>query len=97
VTKSVKATVKAPEVKTERASSQRRKPKGASSSATPYEQVIHLQSTIGNQAVQRLMKTGILQTKLRLGQPNDIYEQEADRVADQVMRMPESVIQMKPT
>ena len=25
-----------------------------------------------------------------IGQPNDVYEQEADRMADQVMRMPEN-------
>ncbi len=30
-----------------------------------------------------------LQRKLTVNQPGDIYEQEADRVADQVMRMPE--------
>ena len=30
----------------------------------------------------------IIQTKLTVGQPNDKYEQEADRVAEQVMRMP---------
>ncbi|MEM9267061.1 MAG: hypothetical protein AAGA46_16210, partial [Cyanobacteria bacterium P01_F01_bin.13] len=29
-----------------------------------------------------------IQTKLTVGQPNDKYEQEADRVAEQVMRMP---------
>jgi hypothetical protein len=29
-----------------------------------------------------------IQTKLTIGQPNDQYEQEADRVADQVMSMP---------
>ena len=29
-----------------------------------------------------------IQTKLKIGAPNDRYEQEADRVADQVMRMP---------
>jgi hypothetical protein len=28
-----------------------------------------------------------IQTKLKIGQPNDKYEQEADRVAEQVMRM----------
>src|SRR4051794_26031082 len=32
-----------------------------------------------------------LQTKLIINQPGDAYEQEADRVADQVMRMPDSV------
>lgn len=31
-----------------------------------------------------------IQTKLRIGAPNDKYEQEADRVAEQVMRMPDS-------
>lgn len=34
--------------------------------------------------------TNILQAKLKIGPSNDRYEQEADRVADQVMRMPES-------
>ncbi len=31
---------------------------------------------------------GVLQAKLVVGKPNDQFEQEADRVADQVMRMP---------
>ncbi len=31
----------------------------------------------------------LIQPKLKIGQSNDKYEQEADRVADQVMRMPE--------
>ena len=35
----------------------------------------------------------VLQRKLAIGQPNDQYEQEADRVADQVMRMPAPKIQ----
>ncbi|MBL4661751.1 MAG: hypothetical protein JKY19_15430, partial [Alcanivoracaceae bacterium] len=33
----------------------------------------------------------ILQPKLKIGAPNDKYEQEADRVADQVMHMPAPV------
>ncbi len=32
-----------------------------------------------------------IQTKLNIGEPNDEYEQEADQVADTVMRMPNSV------
>jgi hypothetical protein len=36
-----------------------------------------------------------LQTKLQLGMPGDVHEQEADRVADQVMRMPEPAVQSK--
>jgi hypothetical protein len=31
----------------------------------------------------------IIQPKLKVGDPNDKYEQEADRVADEVMRMPD--------
>lgn len=38
-----------------------------------------------------------LQTKLEIGQPNDPYEREADKVADQVMRMPDAGVQMKCT
>jgi hypothetical protein len=34
---------------------------------------------------------------LTIGRPGDKYEQEADRVADQVMRMPEPGIQRQPT
>jgi len=33
-----------------------------------------------------------VQTKLKIGQPNDRFEQEADQVADQVMRMPAAQI-----
>lgn len=86
--------------------------------------ILHLQHTIGNQAVQRLLQTnaeelevsvastasprfthdfsripiyaktpGRLQTKLTVNAPGDIHEQEADRVADQVMRMPEPDLQ----
>jgi hypothetical protein len=43
-----------------------------------------LQRRLGNSACQHL-----LQAKLTISHPNDIYEQEADRVADAVMRMPE--------
>src|SRR5215211_4665501 len=65
---------------------------------TSADSIIHLQQTIGNQAVQRLMRssTGFdfakigIQPKLKVSQPGDAYEQEADRVAEQVMRMPVS-------
>jgi hypothetical protein len=62
---------------------------------TPQESIIHLQQTIGNQAVQRLMhsnarnngtKTGI-QTKFKVSQPGDVYEQEAERAAKMVTSM----------
>ncbi|HEX3126494.1 MAG TPA: DUF4157 domain-containing protein [Thermoanaerobaculia bacterium] len=38
---------------------------------------------------QQLATTPRIQPKLTLGAPNDPFEKEADRVADQVMRMPE--------
>lgn len=47
-----------------------------------------LHRKLGNQGVGRL-----LQAKLRVGQPGDRYEQEADRVADEVMRMTEPPLQ----
>jgi Domain of unknown function (DUF4157) len=100
---------------------------GTSSAVSATRQVhtiLHLQRTIGNQAVQRLLRasadgldvgsgatattrfahdfsgisvyakapTGI-QTKLTVNAPGDAYEQEADRVADQVMRTPDPQLQ----
>jgi hypothetical protein len=46
--------------------------------------LLQLQQTIGNRAVGRF-----IQAKLKINRPGDVYEQEADRVADEVMRMPE--------
>lgn len=74
---------------------------------SPFDYIMSLQRSIGNQSVQRLLESGVIQAKLRIGSPNDIYEQEADRVADQVLRMPgiscpeceeerEGIIQTKP-
>jgi hypothetical protein len=47
--------------------------------------ILSLQRTIGNQAVQRLLKSRVLQAKLTVGRPDDIYEQEAEQVANQVV------------
>ncbi len=94
---STKITAKAPEAKQANVVSQTRKPERSQSIESPVDRILHLQRTIGNQAVQQLMKSGVLQAKLRIGQPNDKYEQEADLVADQVMRMPEPYIQRQPT
>jgi Domain of unknown function (DUF4157) len=46
--------------------------------------LLQLQHTIGNRAVGRF-----IQAKLEVSKPADVYEQEADRVAEQVMRMPD--------
>jgi hypothetical protein len=54
------------------------------------------QSGLGNRWFGLHATTARLQPTLRIGQPNDEYEQEADCVAEQVMRMPEPGIQRKP-
>ena len=84
---------KVPEVKKSSLSSRVRKTERLQSMDTPVDRILFLQRTAGNQAVSRLMKSGALQAKLRIGQPGDVYEQEADRVADAVMRMPEPGVQ----
>src|SRR5262245_46855300 len=86
--------------------------------------ILHLQHTLGNHAVNRLLQTdpdGLdvrsqthdmprfvhdfsqipgnpksptrLQAKLPISSPGDLYEQEADRVSEQVMRMSEPQLQ----
>lgn len=54
-----------------------------SSVQAPAHPVLRLQRTVGNRVVGRL-----LQPKLSVNPPNDTYEKEADRLAEQVMRMP---------
>jgi hypothetical protein len=39
--------------------------------------------------MQRFLTSQVIQAKLTVSQPGDPYEEEADRVADEVMRMPE--------
>src|SRR5262245_17523493 len=43
----------------------------------------------GRVAVRQILHAPRPQAKLTVGAPDDAFEQEADRVADQVMRMPE--------
>ncbi|MCP4137523.1 MAG: DUF4157 domain-containing protein [bacterium] len=53
-----------------------------------------LQSAIGNQEFSKLFKSAI-QAKLTVGSPNDVYEQEADRVAEKVVNMTDAQVQSK--
>jgi len=69
------------------------KPLHSSESNPFFDNVLFLQRTIGNKAVQRLYKSWEVQAKLAVSQPRDFYEQEADRVAEMVMRMPEPQVQ----
>jgi hypothetical protein len=92
----LKTAAKTPETKSANVVS--RKPETASlqSVNSPIERILSIQRTIGNQAVQRLFESGAIQAKLKIGQPGDKNEQEADRIAEQVMRMPEPQVQRQP-
>ena len=52
------------------------------------ENILSLQRTVGNRAATRLV-----QAKLKIGEPQDQYEREADQAAEQVLRMPEEELQ----
>src|ERR1700733_12967708 len=66
----------------------------------PAGHILHLQRTMGNQVVLRLLQEQgklvlgsaqapiAIQPKLTLNAGGDIYEQEAERVSEHVMRMP---------
>jgi len=88
----IKVTANKPLSTKENSASNKQKT-GFRSQSSHVDQILFLQRTIGNQAVQRMLRSGALQAKLRIGQPGDVYEQEADRVADEVMRMPEPGVQ----
>lgn len=82
------AAVKRPESKKARAI---RKAEAIEPTSDPYADVLHLQHMAGNRAIGlSLGARGLLpiQPKLIVSSPRDHYEQEADRVAEQVMRMP---------
>jgi hypothetical protein len=85
-----KIAAKTPETKRESSVAKTQKPDFSQPTNSPVDRILFLQRTIGNQAVGRLLKSGVLQAKLKIGQPKDVYEQEADRVAEQVMRMTEN-------
>lgn len=67
-------------------------PQKKSSGQKPHP-VLQMQQMIGNHTLLQMLRSTTIQAKLTVGQPNDVYEQEADRVADQVMRMPDPEIQ----
>lgn len=57
--------------------------------------VLQLQQKLGNQAVQRLVQSRCIQAKLTIGAPDNKYEQETARVADQVTGIPSPQIQRR--
>lgn len=47
----------------------------------------YVQQSAGNLAIQQLLNAGAIKAELTISQPNDPDEQEADAVADRIMRM----------
>jgi hypothetical protein len=90
------SATKAPAAKSDAPASAGRRDSFSGKICTPQEQVISLQQTVGNQAVQRHVASGRIQAKLKISAPNDEYEQEADSVAERILLIPESMIQRKP-
>ena len=72
-------------------SSQTRKADHSSPGASPVGQISFLQRTIGNRGVERLLRSELLQAKLKVNEPGDVYEREADRISDQVLAAPANV------
>ncbi|MGA1870540.1 MAG: hypothetical protein ACMUJM_18540 [bacterium] len=56
---------------------------------SPIDHTLFFHRAIGNKGIQRLVESDHIQAKLRVNQSNDKYEQEADRITEQVMNMPE--------
>lgn len=52
----------------------------------PADPTLRIQHAAGNQAIQRLRLARFPQTQLTVGEPEDSYEQEAERVAAEVTR-----------
>lgn len=69
-----------------------------------HDFIMQLHNTYGNRYVQRLVESINVQAKLTVSDPGDVYEQEADRVADAVtktvnspaQRQEEEELQTKP-
>jgi hypothetical protein len=60
--------------------------RAATPAAASLSPVMQLQQQAGNQAVQQLLKSGFIQAKLAISNPDDPEEREADQVAHTIMR-----------
>jgi len=64
-------------------------PRRSKAQAAPeLHPALQLQQQAGNQAMQQLLRSGAIHAKLAVSQPGDPEEQEADAVADRIMRSP---------
>jgi len=53
------------------------------------------QQAMGNQAVQRILRTRTSQDRLTLGRPGDAWEREADRLAGEAVQSPEATAHLR--
>ena len=95
-----------PEKATQQASRRETQQGSAHSFQAGLHPILQLQRTLGNRHVARLIKAGrltsegriiggrtiALQPRLTVGAADDQYEQEADRIARQVISMPDSAV-----
>lgn len=71
-------TARKHEAKKQKSCFDTRKTDFSKSISSPIDHILSLQRTIGNQAVQRLFKSGVIQAKLRIGQPGNMHEQKSE-------------------
>lgn len=60
--------------------------RGSSPAPATVHPLLTLQQQAGNQAVQELLRSGVIRAKLAISQPDDPEEREADEVARTIMR-----------
>lgn len=76
--------------------SKAKKPDLSSTMSSPIEKIFNLQKTTGNKAVHRLYAAGGIQSKLKIGQPGDLFEKEAELASNRVTGMPEHELRYQP-
>jgi len=60
--------------------------RAASPTAASRSPALELQQLVGNQAMQQLLRSGFIQAKLAISNPDDPEEREADDVSNTIMR-----------
>ena len=70
----VKVVTRTPYKKRENLASKVRKPDLSKAKNSPFDDILHLQRTVGNQAFQRLFESGVIQVKIKIGKANDIHQ-----------------------
>lgn len=70
-----------------------KKPYFSKSLNSPFDKILHLQKALGNQAVQDLFESSAVQAKLNIWPSGNIYEKEAEKMAEKILYLPELRVQ----